>query len=129
MKALVIDDSRAMRSLIGRTLREFGFDVVEASDGREALARMRSQGLPAIALVDWNMPDMDGFEFVCTVRRDEALRGILLMMVTTETEEAQVSRALSAGADEYLMKPFTEEALVEKLELLGFDPKPRLESR
>jgi len=129
VKALVIDDSRAMRNLIGRTLRELGFEVIEAGNGREGLERMRSHGLPAIALVDWNMPDMDGLEFVCAVRGDEALLGILLMMVSTETEESQVARALSSGADEYLMKPFTREALAEKLDLLGLEPRPRVESR
>jgi len=72
---------------------------------------------------------MDGLEFVCAVRGDEALRGILLMMVSTETEESQVARALSSGADEYLMKPFTREALAEKLDLLGLEPRPRVESR
>jgi two-component system chemotaxis response regulator CheY len=119
MIALVIDDSRAMRSLLSRMVRELGFEVVEAANGSEALAKIQEGLQPHLALVDWNMPEMDGLEFVESVRRDDRLEGVTLMMVTTEIESAQIVRALEAGANEYLMKPFTREAFVEKLELLG----------
>jgi two-component system chemotaxis response regulator CheY len=119
MIALVIDDSRAMRSMLARMVRDLGFEVVEAADGREALEKIAGGLLPCFALVDWNMPKMNGLEFVESVRSTPELRSVPLMMVTTEIESAQVVRALEAGANEYLMKPFTREALVEKLELLG----------
>jgi two-component system, chemotaxis family, chemotaxis protein CheY len=119
MVALVVDDSRAMRTVLARIVRELGFEVVEAANGRDALERLGAGLRPRLVLVDWNMPQMGGLEFVQAVRRDPAHVDSRLMMVTTEIESTQVLRALEAGADEYLMKPFTREALVEKLEILG----------
>jgi two-component system chemotaxis response regulator CheY len=72
-----------------------------------------------LALVDWNMPEMDGYEFVRAVRAEHMYDGVLLMMVTTETEMENVVRALAAGANEYVMKPFTQEVILEKLQLFG----------
>ena len=119
MQALVIDDSRAIRLILGRMLRELGLDVVEAADATEALDRL-SEGLkPGLVLVDWNMPGMTGLEFVKAVRQPPFSSTARLVMVTTETEVVQVVRALDAGADEYVMKPFTKEAVLEKLQLLG----------
>lgn len=117
--ALVLDDSRAMRMILGRILREIGYDVVDAADGREGLAVLRSGPLPEIALIDWNMPEMNGLEFVNAVRAEQAWRDMTLMMVTTESEASQIVKALAAGAHEYVIKPFTKEAIVEKLGLLG----------
>ena len=123
MRAMVVDDSRAMRSLLRNLLRSTGLDVVaEAGNGIEALAALKTAGMVDVALVDWNMPEMNGYEFIKAVRSNEEWRDIPLMMVTTETETAQVVRALAAGANEYLMKPFTKEALIEKLDLLGVEP-------
>lgn len=122
MRALVIDDSRTMRRIVSRILVGLGFDVVEAGDGRQALAALASGPLPDLACIDWNMPVMDGLTFVTRVRADERLRGITLMMVTTESESGQMVRALAAGAHEYLMKPFTPDAMEEKLLLLGLLP-------
>lgn len=119
MVALVVDDSRAMRTVVGRIVRELGFEVVEAANGRDALARLHEGLRPRFALVDWNMPQMSGLEFVQSVRSDAAHSDLTVMMVTTEIETTQVQRALAAGANEYLMKPFTREALVEKLLILG----------
>jgi two-component system chemotaxis response regulator CheY len=120
MRALVIDDSRATRSILGRMLRQIGFETTEAGNGREALDRLAGmEAPPDLALVDWNMPEMSGFEFVQAVRANPAYVGVRLVMVTTETELAQVATALEAGADEYIMKPFTREVIVEKLDLLG----------
>jgi two-component system, chemotaxis family, chemotaxis protein CheY len=121
MVAMVVDDSRAMRSVLGRIVRELGFEVVEAANGRDALDRMEEGLRPCFVLVDWNMPQMSGLEFVQSVRSDASHTESKLMMVTTEIESTQVQRALDAGADEYLMKPFTREALVEKLALLGVE--------
>lgn len=119
MRALVVDDSRAMRMILARVLRERGCDVVEAGDGREALAALSSGALPDVALIDWNMPVMNGLELVEAVRREPAYQGMRLVMVTTESESTQVVRALEAGADEYLFKPFTPDAVVDKLAMLG----------
>jgi two-component system chemotaxis response regulator CheY len=106
--------------IIGRTLKSLGFDVTEAGNGQEALDAIATHGPFVLALVDWNMPVMDGYEFVCSARRNPANREMRIMMVTTETEHTQVTRALAAGASEYLMKPFPPEAIAEKLILLGF---------
>lgn len=119
MRALVIDDSRAMRMILGRIMTGLGYDVIEAGNGQEALELLQSTDLPDVALVDWNMPVMDGLSFVSAVRADERLRPMTLMMVTTESEQGQIVRALAAGAHEYVIKPFTPDAIVDKLELLG----------
>ncbi len=119
MRALVVDDSRATRTILKQILKEIGFEVSEAGHGREALERLKEIGAPDLALVDWNMPEMDGFEFVRAVRADHAYDSMRLMMVTTETEMEQVAKALEAGANEYVMKPFTKDVILEKLDLLG----------
>lgn len=122
MQAIVVDDSRAMRMLMGRLLKDVGFEVDQAGDGCEALARLRERlddNPVQLALVDWNMPEMSGIELVEAVRSDPAFGPLRIVMVTTETELSQVTRALEAGADEYLMKPFTRDDVVGKLELLG----------
>lgn len=120
-KAIVIDDSRAIRKILARSLASSGFEVVEAANGREALDCLEFLGCEPVelALVDWNMPEMNGLEFVRAVRRERAYDALCLIMVTTETETSQMVRALAAGANEYLMKPFSHAALEEKLELMG----------
>ncbi len=122
MKAIVIDDSKAMRRILKTALNAQGFDVVEAENGREAIHRLRESGGLDLALVDWNMPEMTGIELVELLRADRGFSNMRLMMVTTETEPEQVERALVAGADEYLMKPFTTETLMLKLQTLGLLP-------
>jgi two-component system chemotaxis response regulator CheY len=122
MLALVVDDSRAMRMVLRRIVSGLGFDVVEAGNGQEALDVVEAGPVPDIALVDWNMPVMDGLEFVTAVRSRPELRGVTLMMVTTESEHGQIVRALAAGAHEYVIKPFTPDAIAEKLALLGLVP-------
>jgi two-component system chemotaxis response regulator CheY len=123
VRALIVDDSRAMRRIVGRVLERAGFDVVEAGDGQRAIDVLTEQAeLPALACVDWNMPVMDGLTFVIEVRKRPEWRQITLMMVTTEIEQDRIVRALSAGAHEYLIKPFTSDALLEKLDLLGLSP-------
>jgi len=120
MKAIVIDDSRAMRGILKRILTGMKFEVSEAKDGHEALGRLAESGRPDLALVDWNMPNMNGFEFLKAIRADHAFDAMVIVMVTTEVEMHQVVSALEAGANEYVMKPFTEEGMREKLQLLGF---------
>src|SRR5262245_56469374 len=119
MQALVIDDSRAVRMIVGKILREQGFEVHDAGDGQEGLAKLHENPEIGLVLVDWNMPVMDGLQFIQAVRSVRAWDAMQLVMVTTETESEQVQRAISAGANEYVMKPFTAEVLVAKLSLLG----------
>ena len=118
MLALVIDDSRAVRMIIGQILREIAIEVIEAGNGVEALEQMKRHPHIELLLVDWNMPQMDGFEFVRTVRADRAYDSVRILMVTSESQREQVNKALNAGADEYLMKPFNKDILVAKLNLL-----------
>ena len=119
MRALIVDDSRAIRVLLARILKEAGFEVLEAAHGAEALERLRRGGGADLALVDCNMPEMDGFEFTRAVRSDHGLDGVRLLMVTTECEMEKVIRALECGVDDYIMKPFTKEVILEKVALLG----------
>jgi len=119
-KALVVDDSRAMRMVLSRTLAQLGIQVEQAGNGQEALQFMERDGASLdFALVDWNMPEMTGIQFVEQVRARPAFRSVRLVMVTTETEISQMARALEAGADEYVMKPFTRDVIEGKLRLLG----------
>ena len=122
-RALVVDDSRAMRMILSKTLAESGFEVMQASNGREAIEIMDREG-PAIGLVllDWNMPEVTGIEVVETLRSQKTFNTVRLVMVTTETEIEQMARALEAGADEYVMKPFTREVVEDKLRLIGAMP-------
>ena len=121
-QALVVDDSRAMRTIIGRLLKGCGYEVADAADGREALQRLAELAPVSpvsLVMVDWNMPEMNGLEFVQAARSNADYREVKIVMVTTETEIERVCSALEAGADEYLMKPFTQDGLMDKLALLG----------
>ena len=125
MKALVVDDSRSMRAIVSKLLRELGFTVEEAASGQEALAMLHAGGPVDLVLLGWNMPQMDGCEVLSLIRSEPRYRNMRVMMVTTESEMSQVAVALEAGANEYLAKPFDRESLVEKLVLLGMDPAGR----
>lgn len=119
MKALLVDDSRAMRMILARTLKEIGFEVTEAGHGLEGLEKLNANGPFDLALVDWNMPEMDGITFVSTVRQGQLAQQMRIVMVTTESEAERVAAALAAGADEYVTKPFTKDALTSKLGIIG----------
>ena len=119
MKIMVIDDSTTMRLIITRTLQELGHEVYQAVNGKEGLDASRAvDGLSAV-FVDWNMPEMNGYEFVVAARADAALKTVPIVMVTTESEAANVQKALEAGADQFIMKPFTKDVIQDKLALLG----------
>jgi two-component system chemotaxis response regulator CheY len=125
--AIVIDDSSAMRMILKRIVTDLGFDVIQAVNGRDALDKMDGADHPFdVALIDWNMPEMNGLEFIQAVRADPRYGRLTLLMVTTESEQSQVVRALAAGAHEYLIKPFTPDAVAEKLEILGLVSAPGL---
>lgn len=117
MRALIVDDSRFVRSLLRGMLERMGFECDEAGDGQVGLERMRAGPEFDVALVDWNMPVMNGLEMLQGLRA-EGFEGVKVMMVTTEAENDFILRALDAGADEYLMKPFDAEGLAEKLALM-----------
>ena len=119
MRALVIDDSRAMRMLLKRELVALGFEVSEAGDGNEALTRLAELGPVDVVLVDWTMAGMDGMTFVHQIRSDPAYEEIRVVMITSESDPAQIFHALMAGVDEYATKPITREVLSEKLGLVG----------
>jgi two-component system chemotaxis response regulator CheY len=120
LKAMVIDDSRSIRMILGKMLTEMGYQVCQASNGKEALAAVEQGGEPlSLVLVDWNMPEMNGLEFVKSFRANARFSSVPLLMVTTETEIEHVRHALAAGANEYVMKPFTKEVISDKLRLIG----------
>ncbi|HVJ05936.1 MAG TPA: response regulator [Candidatus Saccharimonadales bacterium] len=118
MKALVVDDSSTMRKLLKSILLGAGFEVIEAGDGLEALACLE-QGASDLVLLDWNMPKMSGVELLSQLRANHNFDQMRIMMVTTESEQEHIMRALQEGADEYVMKPFTRDAVLDKLQILG----------
>ncbi len=106
--------------ILGRTLKQLGFEVREAGNGREALAVVAREKTPIVlGLVDWNMPEMDGLDLLKNLRAQPEFSSMVIVMVTKETELERISEALEAGANEYVMKPFTRDILVGKLELAG----------
>jgi two-component system chemotaxis response regulator CheY len=105
--------------ILSRILREVGYEVCDAANGKAALVRLAEEPDVSVVLVDWNMPEMDGLEFVRCLRSDPGKAGVKVMMVTTETEIDRMVTALEAGADEYVMKPFTAEIISDKLRLVG----------
>jgi two-component system, chemotaxis family, chemotaxis protein CheY len=123
VRALVIDDSRAMRRIVSAALEGVGYETRQAGHGQEALDVLQEGYVPDLCTIDWNMPVMDGLQFVSAVRANPAWRAVTLMMVTSESEQSQIVRALAAGAHEYVIKPFTADALRGKLALLGMLPQ------
>ena len=119
MHALVIDDARTMRLLMRVTLQKLGFEVTEAANGREGLERLDSERRPDVVMVDWYMPEMDGAEFVRVVRSRPDLADLRLIVVTGETDAAQVGKVVATGADTYVSKPFTPETIRERLGAIG----------
>ena len=120
MYALVLDDSKPIRLILTDILVGIGFTVIEAANGLEAMEVIKKEKVD-LALVDWNMPDMNGYEFIQEVRKDNAYKNMLMMMVSTETSISKVAEALEAGANEYIMKPFNKEMILEKLALMGIN--------
>jgi two-component system chemotaxis response regulator CheY len=118
MRALIIDDSSSTRKILGQFMRQMNYEIIEAGDGKEALQRFEEASDITVALVDWNMPVMNGLEFVRRLRENREHDDVKLMMVTTEHDAEHIEQALLAGANEFVMKPFTFEVLEEKLALL-----------
>ena len=109
--------------LLVRALKQLGYEVLEAVNGREALEVIEA-GNSGIKLVlaDWNMPEINGLDLLKKLRQNPALSSLAVVMVTTETEIEHIAEALEAGANEYVMKPFTQDILMEKLQLAGIHP-------
>lgn len=126
-KALIVDDSKTIRMIIRRVLTELGFEVCEAGNGVEALKVLETEKTKvSLVLADWNMPEMNGLELVKSLRKNPDFAAVKILMVTTETEIGQMTSALEAGANEYVMKPFTKDVLVEKLEIVGISPMEKV---
>jgi two-component system, chemotaxis family, chemotaxis protein CheY len=115
---LVVDDSRVIRKVACRILQDLHFETGEAEDGASALAACRSQ-MPELILLDLNMPNMDSIEFLKTVRREHGGDRPVIVFCMTENDVASVSEAISAGADEYIMKPFDRGVIEAKLAEVG----------
>lgn len=118
MRALIVDDSRFIRMHLRGLLTPMGVDCADAADGRQGMEVLRTSPPFDLALLDWNMPGMTGLEMLKRMRA-EGFSQVKVVMVTTEDDNDHILSALDAGADEYLMKPFEEEALAEKLAMLG----------
>ena len=115
---LVVDDSRIVRKVARRILEEIGFDVAEAADGMEALAWCRTD-MPAAILLDWNMPVLNGLEFLQQLRREADGHKPVVVFCTVENDPDHIARALGAGAAEYIMKPFDSDIIESKFAEAG----------
>ena len=119
MRVLIVDDSVTMRHLLQSVVATLQAETVEATDGRQALKILADQWPFDVALVDWDMPVMNGIEFVKAVRADSRFSGLKIMMVTADNSMEGVGKAINSGADDYLMKPLTGQMVIDKLRLLG----------
>jgi two-component system chemotaxis response regulator CheY len=119
LTCLVVDDSRVVRKAARRILEKRGFTVQEAENGLQALEACRA-AMPRLVLLDWNMPVMDGMEFLKAARAEFGPDQPVIMLCTTESEFERIVMALSAGAQEYIMKPFDDAIMTGKLVQLGF---------
>lgn len=115
---LVVDDSRVVRKVARKILEELGFSCTEAEDGRQAMERC-ADGMPDAILLDWNMPVMSGIEFLRRLRKMTGGQGPKVIFCTTENDLAHIQEALSAGANEYIMKPFDSEIIETKFQQVG----------
>ena len=116
MKILVVEDSGIMRRAIAKIALEQGFKVVEAENGADGLAKLRKQGADiGLVILDWNMPVMDGYELLTKIRSMPEYQHVPILMATADGAEEDVVKAIKAGADSYLIKPFTAETLSERI--------------
>lgn len=122
MKALIVDDAKVVRVALGRIMNQLGYETVKAEDGQQALAAMAEHPDMDVVMLDWNMPVMNGYDFLMALRQmPEHASSPKVIMVTTETGMPQMLKALAGGADEYIMKPFDKEMVAGKLEMVGLE--------
>lgn len=115
---LVVDDSSVIRKVARRILEELNFSIVEAADGKQALEQCEAS-MPDAILLDWNMPVMDGLEFLIALRKAEGGSDPVVVFCTTENDMTHITEAISAGANEYIMKPFDREIIESKFVQAG----------
>lgn len=125
MKVLIVDDSGPVRSIMRRMFREMGHEAFEAADGKEALSQLKEHAGIGLMMLDWNMPTMNGMQLLEALQsKEESIQKPTVILVSTENQMEKILHALSKGADEYIMKPFTKEILEEKLAILGIKSGP-----
>jgi two-component system, chemotaxis family, chemotaxis protein CheY len=115
---LVVDDSAVIRKVASRILTDIGFSILEAEDGTFAIAACK-KAMPDVILLDWNMPEMDGYQFLVALRAMPDGKIPKVIFCTTENDVGHIVKAMHAGADEYIMKPFDKEILVSKFQEVG----------
>jgi len=118
-RILIVDDSRVMRLVMRRIVESLGFEVDEAEDGQQALERLRAAGPPDAVILDIVMPVLDGLSCLRAMRQDPLLSACPVIVCTTKAEPEEIEAAVAAGANEYVMKPFTDEILADKLRQVG----------
>lgn len=117
MKVLVVDDSLTMRKILTKCLTAMGYDnIVQAVDGQDALDKCGENPDIGLILADWNMPNKTGIEFLIEFRQNDANKNVPVIMVTTEAEKSSIVKAIQAGANNYVLKPFEQSVLKEKVE-------------
>lgn len=115
MRALVVDDSPVMRMILRKMMLGLGVEVHETDDGLKALRHLEEGDLPDVLLLDWSMPVMDGYTVLQRIRERAEWNSLRIVMVTGEEQTTSIDKAMAAGADAYLVKPFTVDVLKEKL--------------
>jgi two-component system chemotaxis response regulator CheY len=118
MRCLIVDDSKVIRAVTRKIMQELSFETSEAGDGREALDECTRQ-MPDAILLDWNMPNLDGLQFLDMLRKMEGGERPIVVFCTSENSIAKISSALKSGANEYIMKPFDSEIIQSKLQQVG----------
>ncbi|MCD4651756.1 MAG: chemotaxis response regulator CheY [Candidatus Cloacimonetes bacterium] len=119
MKFLIVDDSPTMRRIVTNTLKRLGYRSIEDADhGQTALDKLRT--IPGINFIitDWNMPTMDGLEFVQTIRSSAEFKHLPILMVTTRSVKDDIIEAMKAGVNNYVVKPFTPETMKQKIDMI-----------
>lgn len=115
---LIVDDSSVIRKVARRILEEMHFEITEAENGQQALERCKAN-MPDAVLLDWNMPVMDGFDFLIALRGQEGGQEPKVIFCTTENDAEHITRAIDAGANEYIMKPFDKDIVEAKFQEVG----------
>lgn len=114
-KILSVDDSAIIRKIIRSAVEALGYELLEASDGEEAVSILNKEENIKLILLDWNMPGMNGYEFLKLAKSHNSYKSIPIMMVTTESEKENIIKAVKAGVANYLIKPFNTEELIKKI--------------